>query len=331
MAKKKQKGGANNLEFINKRILQFLGITPIINVVFYLLFIIFSFIVIIELIWKKNASDIKWYSGYTHFFIKLLIVILFLPQIPILINIFIGIIKSFLPRKKTSVGANEQAPHDGSSTGNLRSTANNDGERYMRAFDIEGGTTYHGGNGNSDEEYMNVGFFKIIIDSFKLILIDSFHTFITFFLVISYFSLVEHTDYFKNFLNFVNFIFFTLIFLYALTILFKINNETKQENILGFIILLVLLNFIFNPLFFILTKTIEWAKNSNHFFVNLIILILYSLAGIGINKIRWELNNSIQELNQLFYNVLSDVQKFSKSNDAQRFDKKLNDFLNVAF
>ena len=287
-------GGEFNLKFINEKISQFLGFTPIINAVFYLLFIIFSFIVIIELIWKKNTSDIKWYSLYTHFFIKILLVILFLPLIPILINIIIGIIKSFLEIKKKPVGAQ-----------------------------MVGGT--------NNEEYMNFGFFKIVIDGFKLVLIDSFHTFITFFLVISYFSLVEHTDYFKNFLNFVNFIFFTLIFLYALTILFKINNATKQENILGFIILLVLLNFIFNPLFFILTKTIEWAKNSNNFFVNLIILILYSLAGIGINKLRWEFNESLQELNELFYNVLSDVQKFSKSSLAQGFDKTLNDFINTIF
>lgn len=297
-------GGQFNLKFINEKISQFLGFTPIINAVFYLLFIIFSFIVIIEVIWKQNASDIKWYSGYTHFFIKILSVILFLPLIPILINIIFGIIKSFLARKKRPVGAHVP-PHDGF------------------AFQMVGGT--------NNEEYMNVGFFKIVIDGFKLVLIDSFHTFITFFLVISYFSLVEHTDYFKNFLNFVNFIFLTLIFLYALTILFKINNATKQENILGFIILLVLLNFIFNPLFFILTKTIEWAKNSNNFFVNLIILILYSLAGIGINKLRWEFNDSLQELNELFYNVLSDVQKFSKSSLAQGFDKTLNDFVNTIF
>lgn len=287
-------GGEFNLKFINEKISQFLGFTPIINAVFYLLFIIFSFIVIIELIWKQNTSDIKWYSLYTHFFIKILLVILFLPLIPILINIIIGIIKSFLEIKKKPVGAQ-----------------------------MVGGT--------NNKEYMNYAFFKIVIDGFKLVLIDSFHTFITFFLVISYFSLVEHTDYFKNFLNFVNFIFFTLIFLYALTILFKINNATKQENILGFIILLVLLNFIFNPLFFILTKTIEWAKNSNNFFVNLIILILYSLAGLGINKLRWEFNESLQELNETFYNILSDVKRFSQSSQAEGLDQTLNDFINSIF
>tara|TARA_R110002072_G_scaffold90315_2_gene202025 strand:+ start:1629 stop:2513 length:885 start_codon:yes stop_codon:yes gene_type:complete len=287
-----QKGGESTLEFINRKISEFLGITPIFNGIFYLLFIIFSLIVIIELIWKKSGSDIKWYIGYTHFFIKILLFILFIPLIPILINIMLGIFKSFLARK-----------NDGSS--------------------LIGGT-----NG---EEFINFGLFKIIINGFKLVLIDSFHTFITFFLVISYFSFVEHTHYFKNFLNVVNFIFFTLIVLYVLTILIKINNPTKQENILGFIILLVLFNFIFNPLFFILTKIIQWGKKSDNFFVNLIILILYSLVGIYINIYRLELNESIQGLNEIFYGILNDVQKFSKSPLVKGFDKSLNDFINIIF
>ena len=287
-----QKGGESTLEFINRKISEFLGITPIFNGIFYLLFIIFSLIVIIELIWKKSGSDIKWYIGYTHFFIKILLFILFIPLIPILINIMLGIFKSFLARK-----------NDGSS--------------------LIGGT-----NG---EEFINFGLFKIIINGFKLVLIDSFHTFITFFLVISYFSFVEHTHYFKNFLNVVNYIFFTLIVLYVLTILIKINNPTKQENILGFIILLVLFNFIFNPLFFILTKIIQWGKKSDNFFVNLIILILYSLVGIYINIYRLELNESIQGLNEIFYGILNDVQKFSKSPLVKGFDKSLNDFINIIF
>lgn len=300
MVKKSKIGGGQfNLKLINEYISKFLGITPIVNGILYLLFIIFSLIIIIELILKKNTGNIAWYTGYTHFFINILLVILVIPLIPLLINIIFGIIRSFLSRKKRQIGP----PHEG--------------------IQMLGGFV--------KEEYMNYGFFKIVIDGFKLVLIDSFHTFVTFFLVISYFSLVEHTDYFKNFLNFVNFIFFTLIFLYALTILFKINNATKQENILGFIILLVSLNFIFSPLFFILTKTIEWAKNSDNFFVNLIILILYSLAGLGINKLRWQFNDSLQELNEAFYNVLSDVKKFSQSKEAAGFDDVLNVFIDKIF
>lgn len=323
-----QRGGFN-LNSVYQLILNFLRFTPIINAVFYFLFIIFSFVVIIELIWKKNASDIKWYSGYTHFFIKLLIAILIIPLFPLLVNIVIDIVTSFSGRKKRPVGAHVP-PHDGTEMASVSGQPASG--RWMNAFGIDptnNMTTYHGGIGNSREEYMNYGFFEIVIKGLKFVLLESFHTFMTFFLVISYFSLVEHTEYFKNFLNIVNFIIFTLLLFYAITIFFKIYNAKKQENILAYLILLVLLNFIFSPLFFILTKTVELAKNSDNFIVNLVILILFALVGLGINKLRWQLNSSIQRLQKDISDFSKNIKNWSESDKAKGFDEILNKLVNL--
>ena len=226
--------------------------TPITNIILYLFFIFCSLIIIISLIWQNDSSNINWFISMTHSIIRILLIILALPIIPIIINIIKGIFNTVMNKL---------------------------------SFKKELPPSMVGGN-ESDQYYMNFDFINVILKGLKILFIDSLHTFITLFLVISYFTIVEQSTYFNNVMNFINFIFIMLLILYTLTILFKINNSSKQQNILAFIILLMLLNLIFSPLFFALTKIISWAKDSNNFFVNLFILIIFAILGVSINYFR---------------------------------------------
>lgn len=287
--------GGNNSIF--DRINEINFFTPFSNAIFYTFFIVFSLIVIIMLIWKNDASNISWYISYTHFFIRLLILTLGLPLIPIIINIIKKIIVTIMNKFSSQT---EQPP------------------------------TMVGGSEN-DKYYMNFDFINIIINGLKTLLVDSIHTFITFFLVISYFTIVEQSSYFNNVMNFVNFIFFFLLFLYGLTILFKINNSSKQENILGFIFLLMLLNLIFTPLFFILTKIISWGKDSDNFFINLLILIIFAILGLGINFFRIEYNKKNIKFDNNYKKFMDQIKEFSKSDPVKYFANILNTFINTIF
>lgn len=286
-------GGESIFDIINK--INF--VTPISNIIFYAFFIVFSLIVIIMLIWKNDASNISWYISYTHFFIRLLILTLGLPLIPIIINIIKGIFNTVMNKF---------------------------------SFKKELPPSMVGGN-ESDQYYMNFDFINIILNGLKTLLVDSIHTFITFFLVISYFTIVEQSSYFNNVMNFVNFIFFFLLFLYGLTILFKINNSSKQQNILGFIFLLMLLNLIFTPLFFILTKIISWGKDSDNFFINLLILIIFAILGVGINYLRFKYNKVNRTFDNNYKKFMDQIKEFSKSDPVKYFSNILNIFINSIF
>tara|TARA_R110002072_G_scaffold37449_2_gene109539 strand:+ start:284 stop:1168 length:885 start_codon:yes stop_codon:yes gene_type:complete len=269
--------------------------TPISNAILYSFFIVFSLIVIIMLIWQKDASNINWFISFTHLFIRFLLLILALPVIPIIINIIKGIFNTVMNKF---------------------------------SFKKEVPPSMLGG---SNEYYMNFDFINVILKGLKILLVDSFHTFITFFLVISYFTIIEQSTYFNNVMNFINFIFIMLLILYTLTILFKINNSSKQQNILAFIILLMSLNFLFTPLFFILTKIISWGKDSDNFFVNLLILIIFAILGIGINYYRLKYNEDIKKVDDIYENIIDEIKQFSKSDPVKYFSNILNTFINTIF
>ena len=269
--------------------------TPISNAILYSFFIVFSLIVIIMLIWQKDTSNINWFISFTHLFIRFLLLILALPVIPIIINIIKGIFNTVMNKF---------------------------------SFKKEVPPSMLGG---SNEYYMNFDFINVILKGLKILLVDSFHTFITFFLVISYFTIIEHSTYFNNVMNFINFIFIMLLILYTLTILFKINNSSKQQNILAFIILLMTLNFLFTPLFFILTKIISWGKDSDNFFVNLLILIIFAILGIGINYYRLKYNEDIKKIDDIYENIIDEIKQFSKSDPVKYFSNILNTFINTIF
>ena len=271
--------------------------TPITNIILYLFFIFCSLIIIISLIWQNDSSNINWFISMTHSIIRILLIILALPIIPIIINIIKGIFNTVMNKL---------------------------------SFKKELPPSMVGGN-ESDQYYMNFDFINVILKGLKILFIDSLHTFITLFLVISYFTIVEQSTYFNNVMNFINFIFIMLLILYTLTILFKINNSSKQQNILAFIILLMLLNLIFSPLFFALTKIISWAKDSNNFFVNLFILIIFAILGVSINYFRIKYNQNIKKFDDIYKNVIDEIKQFSKSNPVKYFSNILNIFINSIF
>ena len=237
----------------------------------------------------NKKDEIKWYSNYYIFVTWLFLILLFLPYIFTLLNGIWSAIQKF--REKDNP---------------------NDGQKKA----------------DCPNENLNTNFFWIIINGLKFCLLNSINTIITFLCIAAIYTIVEDTNVIKNLMGFITFIIIFLIVLFAYTMLFKIESS-KQQILMALIILLVTLKIIFEPLFWLLTKAIDWGKSSKNTFITILLLFIFSIVVFAINYIIFKLQRVENRVNKVVNDVEKEVTNWGTGKIAAFFKDIANAFLNV--
>ena len=177
-------------------------------------------------------------------------------------------------------------------------------------------------------ENLNTNFFWIIINGLKFCLLNSINTIITFLCIAAIYTIVEDTHVIKNLMGFITFIIIFLIVLFAYTMLFKIESS-KQQILMALIILLVTLKIIFEPLFWLLTKAIDWSKSSKNTFITILLLFIFSIVVFAINYIIFKLQRVENRVNKVVNDVEKEVTNWGTGKIAGFLKNIANAFLNV--
>lgn len=177
-------------------------------------------------------------------------------------------------------------------------------------------------------ENLNTKFFWIIINGLKFCLLNSINTIITFLCIAAIYTIVEDTNVIKNLMGFITFIIIFLIVLFAYTMLFKIESS-KQQILMALIILLVTLKIIFEPLFWLLTKAIDWGKSSKNTFITILLLFIFSIVVFAINYIIFKLQRVENRVNKVVNDVEKEVTNSGTGKIATFLKNIANSFLNV--
>ena len=282
--------GENNGNEIAKIENKYAQIINFINPLIVVFFFSLFIIFTIVVLIINNKDEIKWYSNYYIFITWLFLILLFLPYIFTLLNGIWSAIQKFKEKK------------------------NNSNDQQKKA--------------DCPNENLNTNFFWIIINGLKFCLLNSINTIITFLCIAAIYTIVEDTHVIKNLMGFITFIIIFLIVLFAYTMLFKIESS-KQQILMALIILLVTLKIIFEPLFWLLTKAIDWGKSSKNTFITILLLFIFSIVVFAINYIIFKLQRVENRVNKVVNDVEKEVTNWGTGKIAAFLKDIANAFLNV--